>query len=412
MHVMLPCSTKALHRGLHCKIGMQQIKDTPSEVFVVENISFVLSYPSPDNVASKIVGHYKCNACTNRVEKYLGHCGPCGPLLLSTVSDEICNEETEFLALKKKALEVTTEKYVMPTLIVVTADTYPSIEEGVHADGVAWTHFTIVPHHVTPKDAAEKFEALWKELHSSMDDRLEKLIDPRAKYALMTIVESAKASNHPDHWGSTLEWIDGLRVFAQGQAFYNMSTVEKMRLRVKALASGHSTSANHADFSKSENIVDFIAKGLSGTAITTMMNGRRDERTYQQPQVAATATVSSKAKTDADGAVTLDGQRRMNAWLSTVVVVVVVVSASARPPAHRAPGEASSRRLPSSDVVATIWGVDRSEMTAYSSSLVALLPASTQPDAAAAGAVASKTMIHCTRRASRPQLLGSNNAMS
>ena len=174
----------------------------------------------------------------------------------------------------------------VPTLNLVRRNTFPPVEEGHDSHGVAWTHPTILPDKVTEPDVARKFEPLWNANRSIMDVRLDKLTDPHAEESLAIVRRAATSSDHPDHWSSTLDWIATIRAYSNGTSFSAMSETDKMCFRVYALMTGSSNGSLHADFQKSENILDFVEKGESESAVVSMMNSRRDERVYMVPQVA------------------------------------------------------------------------------------------------------------------------------
>lgn len=256
------------------------------DVFKINNVCYVLKYPFEKSIKDPI-NVYRCRTCNARCRHLMTLCGPNGSLFLAGVPDNVLIKETPLFDARCNAVKATARDGQVPTLQLVTQNTFPPIEEGRTGLDPPWTHPTIRPRNVTSPHVARTFERLWNVYGgTTMDVRLDKLTDPDAEASLAIVRSAASASNHPDHWMSTLEWIRGLRTASGGHSLSNMTQVDKMRIRVHALTTGSFTGSLHADFQKSQNIIDFIEKGESERAVVSMMNERRDESNYMVPQIA------------------------------------------------------------------------------------------------------------------------------
>ncbi|RPF82370.1 MAG: hypothetical protein CBC65_000470 [Rhodothermaceae bacterium TMED105] len=272
---------------------MHHIETGTSTVYDVEGVKFYIRVePAPRKAVSTLLQPYKCNACKERAKKFITLHGPDGPVFLESIPESVIKCEPVLVGLRDLAKKLRANDDTPPELVLVENGTFPPVNEGVNAEGVPWKHPTITPNSVTDPEVARKFSPLWKEYGNTMDDRLAKIIDPDPRHArsITIVLEAARKSDHPEHWERTIQWIIGINSFvaniASESSFGNMTAYDKMRMRVYALMTGSFHEGTHYDFHKSENIIDFIQKGLGMEAVVGMMNGRRDERTYQISQVA------------------------------------------------------------------------------------------------------------------------------
>lgn len=273
---------------------MHAIDTLPVPVFEVESVKFLIrpSHASRKHV-SKILAPYKCDTCKQRANTFLTLRGPKGAVFLSNIPEEAIQCEPVLSSLRDLSkASATYSSEFRPELVLVTEGVFPPVNEGVDVKGSPWQHPTIKTIDVTDPETAAKFNLLWRNYGNSMDERLIKLVDPDPRHArsINLVHEAALLSDHPDHWNGPIQWIIGLNAYAAsialGKSFLTMDAEQKMCMRVFAVMTGCSNDAFHPDYHKSENIVDFVSKGTSVDGVVAMMNGRRDERTYQVSQVA------------------------------------------------------------------------------------------------------------------------------
>lgn len=269
-----------------------EVMQTPVEVFNVNNkVFFTLDYPVDER---KIPTVYKCRTCRKNSILCIGQYGPNGSLFLQDIPDANLALEPEMRKLRDIALDASVST-AAPTLHLVKQNTFPSVEEGVDVTtGKAWQHLTICPAKTTAPAVADKFELLWRKYGSHMGVRLSKLVHPDAGPSLDIVASAAKKSDNPSHWATTLEWIRGLR--HQDKALEAMTHAERICLMVHALMTGTSHGDVHIEFSKSDNILDFILKGESEEAVISLMNARLDVNSYQVRHV--TRKMAEHAVTD------------------------------------------------------------------------------------------------------------------
>ena len=288
------------------KRAMRYLREEPTPVYSVccgEHTLYYLVKPSSDgtdrkdkSAAQESLAPWCCQTCTARVCKLFDIRGPSGPSLLQRVPQDYMNKE--LTALCEVIKRTAAKPLPKPTLVLVDEKTFPPLESPrakLPASGVPYEHITIVPSHCTSPRTAARFFPLIKTYGPSVDERIEKMMCADAAH-LDILNEAAETSEHPDHWRPTITWMRGVVTFAHHLNDTAEDAAERLlSRRVFALMTGASGGSVHYDYHKSEMLVGFLAMAASAASdadrsgivnrIRAVMNGRRDESTYQVSEV-------------------------------------------------------------------------------------------------------------------------------
>ena len=273
------------------KQALLDIVERPVNVFLVNDIAYVMIHKCDKKKASFLASGYHCNECRDRAKNMIPLEGPDGPIFLANVDSNHLKQEKVLGLLRAEAMlcckrghDISRKKNI--DVLVVDKDTFPCLEKGTRNDGTPWLHFTIVPNHITNEVNASRFKNTWKQYgigSGNWDTRVQKIVDASPS-SFGNVMKAAMQSNDPDHWKSTLEWCSGIRERSQGRSFSYLDAQSQIDLLVFAASSGTVSDVHHVQYQMAENIVDFLQQP-DVPSILSNMNGRADPRTYQVSQV-------------------------------------------------------------------------------------------------------------------------------
>ena len=221
----------------------------------------------------------RCRACTVRAKSYAPLLGRNGALFLEGVD---CSDP-HVVELRRLACQMCDNHRGSYSLKIIEETTFKSVNEGKDEAGNPYRHWTVVPDQVTSPEMARRLKDL-KNIWTSMDGRLSKLLDNSEARASVRIMEEVrKTLQRPDHWGRVLKWVMDIQAHCS-KDWPAMSEVERWAVRVFALATGAVEGSVHLDFHQSSNIVDFMELE-SREALRQQMDARSDPAFYQVSQL-------------------------------------------------------------------------------------------------------------------------------
>lgn len=285
---------------------VQNLANTPCDVFVNGDVCWVLEYPMTEDQKARVraiaYADANCNACTSRAAKYVCLAGPDGPLFMQH-ADGAANPA--FAQLRDLAVEICSNRKAMPVPVIVGPSTFAPMQEGSHSEtGRLFKHWTVCPAATTPRQLSKLLKlAIHTYVRTNSDG-------PQMLTALVArilespeMVESLqlfstcldKAHRGAIYRGST-DWLLAIQAEADGQIWSRMTPIEQIRIVMFALGTARVApgvsrgSATITMYHQANNsIMGFLENAHNEKAMVALINAQSDPHAYQRRMAAPSA---------------------------------------------------------------------------------------------------------------------------